>query len=318
MNKTVVALYDDFTSANDVVKELVDYGFAREDISVMSREHTHLDDTELEGDTVNRTAEGAGVGAGIGAALGGISGLLVGVGSLFIPGVGPVLAAGPLVSLLASAGIGAAVGGVTGGLLGALVDMDIPEEHAHQYAEGIRRGGTLVTVRTTEDRADSAVQILNRYDPVNIDERVNQWRDTGWSRFDPESQPYTGSDDRSWPQDVSERSVDYQDDYDLPDDMNEDYGADSPRDYQGFGYYETSFRDHYDRGTLRSQYTYEQMRPVYYYAYILATDDEYREQNWDDLEPDAQRYWEERQPGAWDRFKATIREAWEDIKEAVR
>ncbi len=307
MNKTVVALYDDRSSAENAVKELVDRGFAREEISTMTP-------GEKDGEYVTENEsrkEGAAVGAGIGATLGGIGGLLIGAGALFIPGVGPVIAAGPVVAMLASAGVGAAVGGVTGGLLGALVDMDIPEEQAHSYAEGIRRGGSLVTVRTTQDRADQAVQILNRHDPINIDERMDEWRQSGWSRFDP-SEPY--HENRVWPRQVA-GDVEYQDNHDLPEDLEPAYDSDKIRDFDN---YEPSFRDHFDMSRYRNQYTYDEFRPAYYYGYTLAVDDEYRDLVWEDIEPEAQRYWEDREPGTWDRFKDSVRLAWEDIKEAVR
>src|SRR5690606_38716981 len=111
-------------------------------------------------------AEGAGVGAGIGAVLGGLGGLLVGLGALTIPGIGPVIAAGPLAAALtglAGAGAGAVAGGVTGGLIGALTGLGVPEENAQYYAEGIRRGGVLVTARVADNRTSEAVDILNRY-----------------------------------------------------------------------------------------------------------------------------------------------------------
>ena len=217
MTKTVVALYDDFSAAREVVSELVDNGFARDDISLMapnvvepgsiesastdSAANIARDDTTTEELSVSGVAEGAGVGAGLGAALGGLGGLLVGMGALTVPGIGPVLAAGPIsaaISGLAGAGVGAVAGGVAGRLLGALMDMGIPEERAHYYAEGIRRGGTLLVIRTDDDRARDVVHILNRHRPVDLNERSERWRQGGWSRFDPIGPSYqTGMVDSS-------------------------------------------------------------------------------------------------------------------------
>jgi hypothetical protein len=138
-------------------------------------------------------AEGAGVGAGIGAALGGVGGLLVGLGALVIPGIGPVIAAGPLAAALggvAGAGAGAIAGGAAGGLLGALTDMGVHEEQAQYYAEGVRRGGTLLTVRTEDDMASRAVDVMNRHNPIDVRHRANQWREAGWQGFDVNAQPY--------------------------------------------------------------------------------------------------------------------------------
>jgi uncharacterized membrane protein len=179
----VVALYDNLEDAKDAVEELHARGFLRDNISLIANDvggkyarrlgkERDLD----EKSAVDTTAEGA----GLGAITGGLAGLLLGLSALAVPGIGPVLAAGPLVAGLVGAGIGAA----TGGLLGALVEAGVPEEEAHYYAEGIRRGGTLVAVNTTQDNTNEAVDILDSYDPVDIERRAGVWRDTEWTGFD--------------------------------------------------------------------------------------------------------------------------------------
>jgi uncharacterized protein (TIGR02271 family) len=192
MDRTVVALFDDIQDARNAVEELVDNGFPRENISLVARDATGEYGDALEtydaGKTGEDTGEAALAGAGIGAVLGGFGGLLLSLGALAIPGIGPVLAAGPLVAALAGAGIGAAAGG----LIGALTEVGVPEEQAHYYAEGVRRGGTLVTVQTTAGRADDAVEILNDHNPVDINRRVSTWRQNeNWDRFDHTAEPYT-------------------------------------------------------------------------------------------------------------------------------
>jgi hypothetical protein len=134
------------------------------------------------------SAEGASAGAGasVGTILGGGAGLLAGIGALAIPGVGPVVAAGWLIATLTGAGIGAAGGGILGSLVGA----GVPEEHAHVYAEGVRRGGTLVTVRADDAQRATVDQILNRYTPVDPDARAAEYRAGGWSRFDEANPAY--------------------------------------------------------------------------------------------------------------------------------
>ncbi len=186
MNKTVVALYDNFPSANNAVKDLLDHGYPHKDLSMMSRDQTTEYAHQLEDGPANQLTEGTGVGAGMGAALGGISGLLAGVGSLFIPGVGPVLAVGPLVTLLTKPGLDVAEGGAMEGLLGALMELDILEDVAHSYAEGVRRGGTLVMLSTTVLQSNRACDILTRYDPIDVDQKASEWRQSGWSGFDPD------------------------------------------------------------------------------------------------------------------------------------
>ena len=110
-------------------------------------------------DGVDDRAEGAGKGAGIGATAGGVVGLLTGLGLLAIPGVGPVVAAGWLVATAA----GAAVGGTAGGIIGALTQAGTSEEDAYIYAEGVRRGGTLVSAEwPTQTGPDTRVYWTGR------------------------------------------------------------------------------------------------------------------------------------------------------------
>lgn len=200
MAKTVVGLYDNLTQAQRVVQDLVDQGFSRDNISLVANASASdyqryfdddgqyvTDDHREETRDDMTSGEGAAAGAGIGATIGGIGGLLMGLGLLAIPGVGPALAAGPIASALVGAGIGAAAGG----LAGALVNSGVPEEEAHNYAEGVRRGGSLVMIRTDDTRATEAANIMNRYRPVDIEERSSQWRESGWTGYDRDAEPYT-------------------------------------------------------------------------------------------------------------------------------
>lgn len=301
MAKTVAALYDDFDSANDAVRQLLDNSFLSEDISLIANDQTGQYSRSLDTrEKVSSTSEGAVVGAGVGAVIGGLGGLLVGLGALVIPGIGPVIAAGPLaagLSSLAGAGIGAVAGGVAGGLLGGLVNMGIPEESAGYYAEGVRRGGTLVTIRTSDERANQAVEILNRYNPVDINRRVSEWRQTGWSRFDPDGSPFPMTTEESeFPRDTYSTQT---------------------RQYSDFDTYRPHFRNHYDNYYMGSEYSFDQYLPAYRYGYDLAIDKRYRDYDWNTLEPEAQRNWDERNPGTWERFKDAVRDAWQEIKDEV-
>jgi uncharacterized membrane protein len=181
MAKTIAALFDSSTEAYRAVQDLVDHGFARNDISVMAHADTYGDADVTTDDGPSGLAQGA----GIGAALGGISGLVIGLSALTVPGLGPVIAAGPLAMALLGAGVGAA----TGGLIGTLVDLGITEEHAQYYGEGIRRGNVLVTVATTDDRAEEAVSILSRHHPIDLSRRAEEWRQAGWTGFEPHVEP---------------------------------------------------------------------------------------------------------------------------------
>jgi uncharacterized protein (TIGR02271 family) len=184
MAKTVIGLFDNRAEAQSVVQELLGENFRREDISVMSkklegqdRQGEHVEYVEEDGDEqIKDMAKGAGTGA----AIGGLAGLLLSLTALAIPGVGPVVAAGPLAAIIAGAGIGA----TAGGLISGLTRLGVPEEDANYYAEGVRRGGTLVSVDASDDMAERAVAIMKRHGAVEIDKRAAQWRDEGWNGFD--------------------------------------------------------------------------------------------------------------------------------------
>ncbi|MEW6354580.1 MAG: hypothetical protein AB1469_09925 [Pseudomonadota bacterium] len=111
-------------------------------------------------------------GAGAGSMVGGLSGLVVGLVMLAIPGVGPVLAAGPLAVALAGAGVGV----VAGGLIGAMTRWGIPENEAQYYAEGVQRGGTLLSISASDDMAEVAEDIIRDHGPVDIQKRAAEWR----------------------------------------------------------------------------------------------------------------------------------------------
>jgi len=191
MKRTITALFDRYDDAAAAVRKLEAAGIPQSDISIVasnannwySGERTGTAKTTGTGrvdrdrDGVDDRAEGAAAGAGIGATVGGAAGLLAGLGLLAIPGIGPVVAAGWLVSTLA----GAAAGGATGSIIGALTQAGVSHDDAEAYAEGIRRGGTLVTVRADGASQDRVVAILDDKGTVNMDEREQTWRAAGWT-----------------------------------------------------------------------------------------------------------------------------------------
>lgn len=191
MAKTVVGLFDTRSMAEQAVQALVDSGVSRDDVSVVA--NNNADDTQTTGDASHgdTAATGAATGALGGGVLGGTLGLLVGLGVLALPGIGPILAAGPIAAALGAAGttalVGAGIGAVSGGLLGALVGAGIPEEDANYYAEGVRRGGTLIMARVDDAMTGTAYNIMQQQGAVDIEDRGSEWRQSGWDRFDPDS-----------------------------------------------------------------------------------------------------------------------------------
>lgn len=188
MVKTIVGSFDSFNEAHQVANDLRAAGFLDSDISIVANNAAgeYRDDprvTTTKDTDTSATAKGAVTGA----VVGGGAGLAASLAGLAIPGIGPIIAAGPIVATLAGAGTGA----VAGGLIGGLVDLGVPESDAQYYAESVRRGGALVTVRADESRADEVTAILRRHGAVDIEGRVERWRESGWERFDQSSPPYT-------------------------------------------------------------------------------------------------------------------------------
>lgn len=183
--RTVVGVFNSVTDAQDAVRELESAGVPRTDISIVANKNAVGYDTLK--DTANRDkASDVIADAGIGAAIGGVGGLLLSAaGALTIPVIGPILAAGPIAAALTGAGVGAAAGG----LIGALTETGVPEEQARYYAEGVRRGDVLVTVRTNNALEHTVCDILERNNAVDVDDRVAGWRDRGWSGWREDAAP---------------------------------------------------------------------------------------------------------------------------------
>jgi uncharacterized protein (TIGR02271 family) len=196
MAKTVVGLMNTTEEAQGVINSLINSGFDRKDVGMMARrEGGEREGTGTYAGTETRTRKeadsgGALEGAGTGAAIGGGAGLLVGLAALAIPGIGPIVAAGPIATALTGLGIGAAAGGV----IGALANMGVSEEDASYYAEGVRRGGVLVTVRAADEDAERAAEIMRNHGAVDIEERGQHWRKSGWNRFDEKAEPLSSKD----------------------------------------------------------------------------------------------------------------------------
>ena len=175
--RTVSRVYDNYSDAVAVVTDLEAATDLRPDrqISMIANENAHGRDTTTNTTRTETTSE-AGPGAGLGAVVGGGVGLLTGLGLMAIPGVGPLVAAGWLATTLAGAATGAAVGGIAG----ALVKSGVPHEEAEVYEEGVRRGGTLVSVQADEADVPKVEAILDRRATADWRTRRDQYSSTGW------------------------------------------------------------------------------------------------------------------------------------------
>ncbi|QCI68494.1 hypothetical protein [Phreatobacter stygius] len=178
MTTTVSAIYDTYGDATAAVERVKAAGVPANDISLVSNDagadRAGYADYRYPG--TSEAADGAGTGAGLGVMAGAAGGLLAGLGIIAIPGLGPVVAAGWLASTL----VGATAVGVAGGIVGALVGSGVDERDAHAYAEGVRRGGTLVNARVPDADRNRIKAVLDS-GSYSLAERDRTWRDEGWS-----------------------------------------------------------------------------------------------------------------------------------------
>jgi len=224
MTKTIVGLFDSMSDAERTIRELVDNGYPREDISLVANNARNERAVNTD-DTASEAAEGAGAGAVGGTVLGGLAGLLIGLGILTVPGIGPVVAAGALATTLGWTAAGAGIGAAAGTLIGGLVGAGIPDEDAQVYAEGIRRGGTLVMLTTNDDRTEQAVAVMHHNNVVDVERRQAEYRESGWTSFDPAAQPYSGPYSSTSVSDYRETAPrgTFRGSYNRPDDLQENW-----------------------------------------------------------------------------------------------
>ena len=176
-------VYDSYAQAEAAVRDLEVAGIPSGDISLVANRYV----SEEYADVTETSTTSTGIGLGL--ATGGGAGLLAGLGLLAIPGLGPVVAAG----WFAATAAGAAAGATAGGIIGALLDSGTPEADAHVYSEAVRRGGTLLTVRTETASESDIERILARHEPIDPVVRRREYEQDGWREFDPSAEPYTPS-----------------------------------------------------------------------------------------------------------------------------
>lgn len=168
MPRTIVGLFRDPAEADAALKTLERHGFTSEQVSILAYDGSG----EFSGLAARERESGAKIGTG--AAIGGAAGLMLGVAALAIPGIGPVLAAGPLAAALTGAGVGAAAGG----MIGALSGLGVSEHDASYYANELKRGGTLVVVHAGEEQVEEAESILDRHDSLAREARIHEAEQT--------------------------------------------------------------------------------------------------------------------------------------------
>ncbi|MGM0904049.1 MAG: general stress protein [Bacillota bacterium] len=144
----IVGIYDSEAKAVQAVEELKKQGYAQEDISMITNNKEMLEKLGIEEPTRSKMNEGAKTGAATGSLIGGLAGLLAGFGAFTIPGIGPILAAGPIAAAFVGGSAGIGIGGITGALIG----LGIPEEEANRYEQEMQKEKILVIVERQNNR----------------------------------------------------------------------------------------------------------------------------------------------------------------------
>jgi hypothetical protein len=308
--RTVVGLFDTFDHAQSVVRDLEASGFPRSDISLVA----HTD--------IMAHGRGHGTATGAGTAIGAGLGLLAGLAVIAVPGIGVVAALGPIIA-------GGLMGAVAGGLVGSLVDAGVPAEEAEYYSEGVRRGGTLVTVAAKDDDAPRAIEIISRQSPVDLNERVLQWREAGWmpkttagrqatastsssthcDRPDPTGHTTMGDAAAAMPRPGEQTAA-------TASSKEWSSGASAnPRSAVAFDDMEEQFREDFEQQYPGGTYSWDECGPAYRYGCEIACECEGAD--WDSVEPQVKRRWETEHPGTWDRIKDAARFAYDRAKSKV-
>jgi uncharacterized membrane protein len=161
MERKIVGVFNTENEAIRAIDDLKNQGYSSDDISVIAKNKGQLDNVSSETET--KTAEGLATGAATGGAVGGVAGLLAGLGLLAIPGVGPILAAGPIAATLTGMAIGAGAGGLVGGLIG----LGIPEDEAKEYDTYVNDGKILVLVNSDAQRDNRVYDTFRTNNSLN-------------------------------------------------------------------------------------------------------------------------------------------------------
>ena len=229
--------------------------------------------------SIRKAPEGAVSGVATGGIIGGALGWLVGIGSLAIPGVGPFIAAGPILAALS----GVAAGGAVGGIVGALIGMGIPEYEAKRYEGKLRAGNILISVHAENSgevsRAKDIFKNLGAEDVASSgEESVN-----GKSR---------GESDESYARTS----------------MTQPYAGEPYSSYEPF------FREDFISMYAQTGRPYADYEPAYRYGYVLASDPRYQHCDWGVVEPEARRGWADHGRATWEEFKDAVRRAWDRVR----
>lgn len=173
MARKIVGAFNTEQEATRAIEDLKQQGYSTDDISVIAKDRDDVN--AVTDETETKAPEGLASGAATGGVLGGVTGLLAGLGALAIPGIGPIVAAGPIAATLTGAAVGAGAGGLVGGLIG----LGIPEDEAREYDEYVEEGRILVMVEVEDERSGGVYDTFRRNNTLNAHHYANDGDYTG-------------------------------------------------------------------------------------------------------------------------------------------
>jgi hypothetical protein len=277
MAKSVFGIAKSENQTIRIANDLRMTGFSDNDISVLFPDKQGTRDFAHEQHT--KAPEGAISGVATGGVIGGALGWLVGIGSLAIPGVGPFIAAGPILAALSGVAAGGAVGGIVGGLIG----MGIPEYEAKRYEGKIREGNILISVHA--ENSDEVTRAKNIFKNAGAED----------ISYTGEESVKNGSRDESYERSAQvSRSQFYE--------------------VEPYSFYEPAFHEDFISMYSHSGRQYSDYEPAYRYGYMLATDPRYRDRDWNTIEPEARLSWTEYSRERWEEFKDAVRRSWDRVR----
>jgi len=326
MTKTVIAQYNRFQEAFDTVRELIKRGIERERISLITQDPYWQNAQEsgfsnpIEQEDFDRQAmENQPRGASASATMGGISRLLDEVRAQALPGIGPAIAAGPMAAALGSA----KTGGPARGVIGALREIGVTDEDAQSFHDGIRRGGTLVTVDITDmEESERPIEIMNRYKPADLRRQTGSIGAENWTGFKEEAEPFPFHDQtHPYKERAPASTLDFGKGADelLPGRAigQYDMGPTESSRYMGkdadaWEKYEPNFREHFQQHYAGAGKRWDDFRDAYRFGYDMAHLHPSMNQEWETLRDYAQQNWTARNLGKdWEQYKDAVRNGWE-------
>jgi hypothetical protein len=318
-NSVVYGIYSHRSQAEGGVDRLIGAGFRKEDISVLMQDNSGTKDFAHTKET--KAPEGTTAGVIAGGAIGGTFGLLVGIGALAIPGLGPLIAAGPIIGALTGVGSG----GVVGGIIGALIGMGIPEYEAKRFEGHIRKGGILASVHCDNSEwVSKAKGLLKQTGADDVSSSSEAKAD-----FASSDRPYSTTEPTNRrvslgslaerppepptpvPQDVPVRdSVAAPAQPASPSSRVRVVPTSAPATLSD----EADFRRHFESGPGSLGRDYSAYGPAYCYGSEAANDLKYRGRSFDEVEPELRSEYLRRNPGSsWDQVKDSVRYGWSKI-----